>query len=240
MSKEKSKVVSIQELAKAYYSTDYKEYREVMNKANVSKDLQKRVRQKKPEGEFGKRIDFQKQEIRVVKKIAYQLELEAKEQEKNYEQVCKKVNQAEKEFRIAEIAWKKAKKMKEDAEKKQLEMEELLALQMKKLQQMEKMILLHPSATLPALDKKRNSILVCTKFDVERMTFLKFADCVMEAADVDIEVTKEMAEMFVSKQELDSAVEYAKLAIYFWLEDKPYELLYSSEGIKYILDTVWN
>lgn len=238
MSKEQTTVVSIQELVEAYHSTDYRKYREVMKKANVSSELQKTLLKRKEEWRFARRLEFQEEEIELIKKIVWQLGIEARKEEKEYRQVCIELNKAEAIFRHAETAWKRAKKRKEEAENKKKEMEELLEQQSKKLEQMKKFILLHPSATLTALDKKLDSVLVCTKFDVERMKFNKLADCVMDAPDVDLEVTKEMEEKFTSKQELDSAVEYAKLAIHFWLEDKPYELLYNSEGIKYILTTV--
>lgn len=50
-------------------------------------------------------------------------------------------------------------------------MEKLLSVQSKKLEQMKKFVLIHPTATLSTLDDKKDYVLVCTKFDADTMQF---------------------------------------------------------------------
>lgn len=159
-----------------------------------------------------------------------------------YNEANEKLQIIQKLFRTAEKNFNDAKRELSKAERDKNELEKvLLPQQEKKLEEMKKFTLVHLSATLTALDKKRTTVIVCTKFDAEIMRFNKFADCVVDTADDYLpqeDIPYGARGKFNTLQEFYSAIEYVKLVLKYWAEDKSYELLYNSEGIRYILDSL--
>lgn len=94
-----------------------------------------------------------------------------------------------------------------------------------------------------ALENFRNakeSTVVCTKFDVESIKFKLFADIIEETLDFEVlsetDFPADAFSKFSTSKEYTSAIEYVKMVVRYWIENKPFELLYYDDGIKHILN----
>lgn len=238
MSKRQVATINLQELAKAYHATDYRQYRQVMKEAGISNELESRLTKKYEEGRFARSIEFQQEEIEMLEKVLWTVRDKAEVCKKEHERAYQAIQTAQEELRIAQRNFKQISEELEARKQEKEEMEEILLQRYKKLEHMKKFILIHPTASLSAVDKKREGVLVCTKFDSERMNLRRFEDCIMEAVDIELDVPQEYKKRFACHKDWESAVEYVKLVVQFWLEDKPFEALYSSQAIQEMLDTV--
>lgn len=101
-------------------------------------------------------------------------------------------------------------------------------------------ILVHPSARLSAFSTKIGTgILICTKYDSSRLSYRKHVDKIITAQENYKDLIPEDAiNYFESQEEFESAKEYVNLVLQFFFNGDDYELLYNSEGIKYILDSI--
>lgn len=236
--KQEAVTVQLWELVKAYHSTDYRQYRQLMKEAGISNELESRLRNKQEEGRFAKSIEFQQDLIEVVEKSLWERKAKEEACQKEYQATFEAWQTAQEALKVAERNFKQAVEAKEASKREKEEMEEVLLQQSRKLENMKKFVLIHPTASLSALDKRKEGVLVCTKFDSERMNFRRFEDCVIEAADIELDIPQESKKKFASNRDWESAVEYVKLVVQFWLEDKPYEALYSSKEIKEMIEAV--
>ncbi|MGN1297681.1 MAG: hypothetical protein ACI4VH_04575 [Clostridia bacterium] len=158
----------------------------------------------------------------------------------NVERALQQLKKAKKTLADAENALKEARNM-ENAEKAlQSKLETTLLEQTKKLEQIKVFALVHPSATLTALDKKINHTFVLTRYDLKNMNLESFADIIEDTDSnlIDSEIKKEALEKFHNQSNYESAIEYVNMVIKYWIENKPFVLLYNDDGIRYILERI--
>ena len=147
-----------------------------------------------------------------------------------------------KNFQNAKESLEKARGRKNDAVSTNEKQKRTLSVQEKKLEKMGLFVLVHPTATLSALDKKVDSIIVCTRFDVQSMNFEHFADKIEDTSNFEeLNVTdfpEDASSKFSTSKDYASAIEYVKMVARYWVENKPFELLYHDDGVQYILDSM--
>lgn len=252
MKNERGKVVSIQELAKAYNSTNYGAYHLMLEQCGVSAELKKILTKKNDEWRFAKNVERQIEMIEMLEKVVDGLSAKITKVDKKYAEAYERYEKARKLSSTAMRIYKRqianmetarremetARQCKQNNKEDKQQMEAALENNVKKLKQMQMFTLIHPTATITALDKKRDTVLVCTKFDAIIMQFKKFADEVEDTSADEIEIPYGAREKFATEDAFESAVEYVKLVVRYWAEDKPYNLLYNDEGIKYILEEI--
>lgn len=241
MSKEKRKettLVRISDLAKACNSSDYWEVWRLFERENISKELQRMVMGK----QSNKNPNWQQEYIDMIKGSIKAQEEKIAKYEQEYQKAEEQFKKALENFRNAKESLEKAKERKNAAILTNEKQKSELSRQEKKLEKMGCFVLVHPTATISALDKKVGYTVVCTKFDVESIKFKLFADRIEETLDFE-ELSKtdfpaDAFSKFSTSKEYTSAIEYVKMVARYWVENKPFELLYHDDGIKYILDKI--
>ena len=250
MKEKRTAVVTIKDLAEAFNSTDHMAYKNMLKQEGVSDGLKAVLTKPKDKSRYSKNLENQQHEVEVIEKVIFDYEKEAKQHEKECNKACDEYDGAKMKYEAAKRIMERQQRKIEEAEAKihsetmkkkkaeeqKQEMETLLTDSNKKLEQMKKFVLVHPTATLGSLDKSRWSVLIATKFDVMQLRYKRFADEIIDTADDPIYIPEGAREKFETEEEFKSAVEYTKLVVRYWAEDKPYELLYNSEGIKYMLE----
>lgn len=246
----RKRVKCIQELAEAYNATDHQAYRRMIDEMNISGDFAKVLKSKKEDKwRFAKNVERQTQVIEVIEKSIegfgdkivnheenYQVAYAEYERAKKFHDAAVRMQQKQAErMAKAKIKMQMAIKSKANAEADKMIMEQELIDNTNKLNQMKKFTLVHPTATVTAIDKRSQTVLVCTEFDANRMRYRIFADQIIDTSADELDIPYGAEQRFSSEEEFRSAVEYAKLVVRFWAEDKPIDLLYNSEGIQYIL-----
>lgn len=241
-------IASLNDLAEAFKNNDYRAYQTLLRSAKLSKEFTKRLTSKDDTWRKSKSADYQAAAVEIISNVIQNVDEDIKEQEIVCADAGQKLQMAEKALKEAEAKYRDARKYFDNqmSKKKKLEGEKkategLRVQEIKKLEQIRKLTLVHPTATLSSLDKRRETTIICTKIDAKRMGFTRFVDYVFECTDgnlVDKEVLKKVQSELGDLEEFSSAVEYVKMVVRYWAENKEYELLYNSEAIKQMLENL--
>lgn len=218
-------------MERTFYSPNYRAIWALFESEKISKKLQDMAMGKK----MNKDESWQEDYLEIIRDNIEELE----ETIAKYDSLCQ---EAEEAYQKAKATWEKTKQRKAIVEvAKQRDLEKLQKEE-KKLERMKIFVLTHATATLSALNKKIDSIIVCTEFDLERMNFNHFADRIEDTEVFEqllkSDIPKDAVSKFESVEEYVSAIHYVRMVVQYWSEDKPFELLYHDEGIKYILDSM--
>lgn len=253
MNREKKwiELTSIEDLAEIYNTTNSSDYKKLIEMLDLSKQLKNIFLNSNGEMRFIKNVEGEKKEMRIVEERLHLLTKSEIKSQTECERAENKVKCAENLMKVAQLAMreaqeelKKQQRQKEQIGKEKEDWEKLVMRQKKRLKQMSTYLLVHPTASFKTLDKKRNSLIVCTKFDKNRLHFKRFADWVMDTADDEFEVEKKIRQdkeargKFYSDKDFESAIHYVKMVVHFLVNDKEYALLYNSTGIKYLLSQI--
>ncbi|MCI9063977.1 MAG: hypothetical protein HFJ17_05195 [Clostridia bacterium] len=229
----------ILDLARAYGSKDHRAYQKLIESLRLSKQFKGMLTAGKDDFRFAKNQAHQEETIDVIENEIWKKQDEVKEHEASYKDAISEVSRIQKMLEAAEKKAKETKCKMDKAKRDKEDLSKLLSQQKKREENMKKFTLVHPTATLTALDKKSDTVIVCTKFDAERMDFSKFADIIVETTGENLpsdDIPHEIKKDFVSLEAYISALHFVELIIMYWAEDKPYETLYNSPGIDYILN----
>lgn len=234
--KEELTTNTLQDFVDAYKAADYRAGQRLIEKSEVSGQLRNMLMGKNEE-RFAKNVRFQEEQLEVMEKAIQQERDKIQQCRNERAKACEKLKEAQKAFRAAQAEVDKQEQRLRETERNVGEMEKRLHKEEKRLEQMKRFTLVHPTATLTSIDKRKETVIVCTKFD---MSLKGFADLIFVSDDdfAENDIPKDARERFGTIQEYISAIEYVKMVIHYWAEDKPYEALYNSEGIKYILDSI--
>lgn len=244
----KKEVVTIQDLANAYHSKDHLAYRNLINNSGISKQLKGTLIQRQGEKHITKNPNLQEQYIENIKSRIHEQNEEMEQIEYAFQNAQKKLKKAqavlkkEKFLKMVQDDVKKQEQRKNLAQSDKHKLEETLSKEEKKLKKMKIFALVHPTATVNALDKNSETTIVCTKFDSDNMQYGIFADIIANTSKEDFferEILEDARKKFSSKEEFQSAIEYVKLVFEYWANDRQYKLLYNSEGINYILEKIF-
>ncbi len=251
MKKKTTETFRLSDLAKMKKAKDHRLYQETVDSAPIGDGCKRlflkkngsnpRPRNRKWQEEFIQMLESQKEEkdalienMRIDLTGLGELMNMAKAE---YEDVLAELKESELKLKKAQIRYEQFRKKltAQINEKKMLEQE--IANEHKRLEQMEQILLLHPSASVTSLDKRCGHTIVCTAFD--QMDCCGVEDLVEDTTILDLfeeNVPEEIKDMFSSEREFYSAIEYTKLAlVYFVEEDKAPKLLYDSNGITELL-----
>lgn len=235
------KVSTVRKLAKAFKDTNHMAYRELIKSAKLSKEMSQKLFKKNDKPDLPKEIKHQEEMIELIKEAII---------EKEAAEIALDRQRQELEERIAELETKLSALKETFAQMNQLmskinEDEAILqqefSKQSKKLDKLNRFSLIHPTATLTALDKaSATTILVASKTDVEYLGFDRFADLIIDTDEAFVltleAIPDDISKMFETKRELKSALAYTELVYKFWAEDKEFDMLYNHEGIKKLIE----
>ena len=248
----REKIKYLQELAEVYNSKNYGAYRQVIEQIGLSGEFKKILMKRNDEWRYAKNVERQMEMLEMLEKVIEGLKAKVMKIGADYDKAKEEYEKAKKKYDIAtriqkfqEEKMAKAKRKMEEVNRHKItikndinEMENALKQNEKKLKKMQRFTLIHSTATLVGIDKRHETVLVCTKYDVERMKFDRFVDEVEDTSFYDLDIPYGAREKFATEQEFESAIEYVKLVIRYWAEDRPYDLLYNCEGIKYMLEEI--
>ena len=248
MKKEKESLRLI-DLAKARKSSDHRLYKETIVSASIGDDCKRLLLKQNGSKPRPRNVQWQKEFIEMLEtqkefndKLFEDMRMGLIGYDERMNMARADYEDALEELEEAEIKLKKAQKEYELFRKKmtaqaseQKMLEQEIANEHKRLEQMEQILLLHPSATLTALDKKCGHTIVCTSYD--KVDCCGVADTIVDTTNVDLveDVPEKVKGMFSSERELKSAIEYVKLVLVYFIEDKDSQLLYDSQGITDLL-----
>ena len=236
--KEIPPVATLYDLAGAYKCRDKYAYRRLLENAKVSDNFKKRMTTKKAKGKRYKNPIFQEEEIKVLKNAICDLDTEIKKQESDCKEAEETVRIAAEELRKANQVLKEKKERLASLSSKKSLIQNCTKEEERKLEKMMNFTLVHPTATLSSLDKKHETTIVCTKFDIDTMKFAKFVDLTYDCEEnlISEEEFKQIREEFETVEQFISAFEYVKMVAKYCVEDWKCELLYNSPSIKHMLD----
>lgn len=240
-------VIRICDLANAYQQS-YVDYLMLLEVLDISTEYKSMLASINDDWRTERKISHHEEQITELTVEVSQLEEQLEKQEEAVTNAYKELQQAEealkaarKQFEEAQECLYQRKRQKEKLEKKQARKQESLNNHKRNLEKLKKYTLVHRTATLSSLDKKKETTVVCTRYDAEKMGFAKFADYEFHCEDksmLEEYVIQEAKKQVESFEEFASALEYIKMVITFWAENKPYELLYSSKTIKFMIESL--
>ena len=250
MKKKTTETLRLSDLAKMKKAKDHRLYQETIRSMSIDVDCKRlllksngskqRPRNQKWQEEFIQMLESQMSQkneqiegMRIDLTGLGELMNMAKAE---YEDVLAELKESELKLKKAQIRYEQFRKKltAQINEKKMLEDE--ISNEQKRLEQMEQILLLHPSASVTALDKRCGYTIVCTAFD--QMDCCGVEDIVEDTTILDLldeNVPEKIKGMFSSEREFYSAIEYAKLVLTYFIEDKKPQLLYDSLGITELL-----
>lgn len=242
------RVTTLNDLAEAFKQSDYRAYGRLVKASQISAEFTKRLINKDDAWRKSKNADYQAAEVGILDDLIRSIEEKIKKQENPFSDAMEKLQLAKENLKKAEAEYRKAQEnfdnqrekiKKLEVEKK--EIEKLRTLESKKLKQIKKVTLVHPTATLSSLDKCKDTIIICTKFDADRMKFTRFVDAIFDSESenlIEDTVLEEAKKELNSIEEVLSAVEYVKMLAYYWSNNKDYELLYNSKAIQLLINSL--
>ncbi|MCI8471435.1 MAG: hypothetical protein HFJ35_08365 [Clostridia bacterium] len=241
-------IVSLMDLATAFKHNDYRAYGRLVKESKLSEEFTKRLTSKDDSWRKAKDADYQAAEVEILDDVIQNIEEDIEKQKKPSSDASeklqiarKKLKRAEDEYKVAQKYFDEQKANMEKLENDKKEVEALRVQEIKKLKQIKKVTLVHPTATLSSLDKQKDTIIVCTSFDAKRMEFTRFVDRVFDSTEsnlVEDAVLREAEKELNSFEELLSAVEYVNMVFSYWAYNRDYELLYNSKAIQLMLDSL--
>lgn len=232
---------SIYDLARTYQARNHTAYQSLLTAANISRDMKKRLTTKKENWRDKKNPQFQEAEIELSESLLGRIDKQIEEQKNICQSVDEEVKKAQEALQAAMEKFNEQKQKEEDLKKEKKQIESIIAQKKEKLQKMQQLVLVHPTASISAIDKKRENMLVFTRFDLDNMVFSKVVDSVFKYNGEDLlkkEEVEPVREEFETRDEFFSAVAYVEMVVYYYSEGYNYELLYNSKGIKHMLELV--
>lgn len=250
MKKEKESL-RLRDLAKTRNSSNHKLYQETIRSMSLGVDCKRLLLKSNSSKPRPRSAQWQKEFIEMLESQKAQKDVLIEDMRIDLTGLGEltKMAKAEYEDALAELKESELKLIKAQKEYEQFRkkmtaqvneqkmLEDEISNEQKRLEQMEQILLLHPSASVTALDKRCGYTIVCTAFD--QMDCCGVEDVVEDTTILDLfeeNVPEKIKGMFSSEREFYSAIEYTKLAlVYFIEEDKAPKLLYDSKGITELL-----
>lgn len=248
MKKEKESLRLI-DLAKARKSSDHRLYKDTIVSASIGDDCKRLLLKQNGSKPRPRNVQWQKEFIEMLETQKDQKDFLIEDMridliglheimnmaKAEYEDVLAELKEAEIKLRKAKKGYEKFKAEVSALTNEQKMLEDEISNEYKRLEQMNHFLLLHPSATITALDKKCGHTIVCTSYD--KVDCCGVADTIVDTTNVDLveDVPEKVKGMFSSERELKSAIEYVKLVLVYFIEDKDSQLLYDSQGITDLL-----
>ena len=230
-------VLTVMDLAVAFRSPNHLAYRNMLRDTGISSEFQRKLFQEKEKVNYDKFLERHAELSKIVKSAIDEYQENIGDYEKTLEILEQRIKEVETRLDyLRQTAGEiKAKLQKNRNDKDELEKQE------KRLEQMKRYTLVHPTASITAIDKRRDTTIIVSQYDADSMGFDRFADLVIDSEEYcdqeDLVICKGV-QKFNSKEEEMSAIMYVSLVFEFWANDKPFDLLYNHEGIKYILDNL--
>lgn len=249
MKKEKESL-RLRDLAKTRNSSNHRLYKDTIASAPIGNDCKRLLLKQNGNKPRPRNVQWQKEFIEMLETQKDQKDFLIEDMridliglheimnmaKAEYEDVLAELKEAEIKLRKAKKGYEKFKAEVSALTNEQKMLEDEISNEYKRLEQMNHFLLLHPSATITALDKKCGHTIVCTSYD--QVDCCGVADVVEDTAILDLleeNVPEKIKGMFSSEKELYSAIEYAKLVLTYFIEDKKPLLLYDSLGITELL-----
>lgn len=209
-----------------------------LEEQDISKELQKKLL-----GKLGRRgdkdVERQKEYIDMITDSIEKVDETILEYQKDYEKAKKELQVAERNFQQAKKLLEKVARQKEIAINEKQIIKGTLEQEQKRLEKMKLFVLVHPTATMRRIQKKIDSTIVCTRFDADRMNLNYFPDKIEETESfAEIDLPKDAFSKFSSEVEKESAIQYVKMVLAYWADNKRFELLYHDEAIEYMIQSL--
>lgn len=253
--------LTVRDLAEAFNSSNHQEYRNMIDRAGISGKMRQFLLRKAYYIRFQEDCaKFREDRLAIMERSLSEQEAENEEtlnalevSEKELEEAGKSLSQAQRAFNLAQkqLNDEQAKydeilaRYQLNQEKfrrgssKQEDQERLIKEAQKLLREAQNYVLIHSTATLTSVSKKYG-ILVCTRYDSNELHFHKHVDQVIDIPDnsyADL-IPADARNLFGSDEEYNSAIAYIELVLKFFFDGCQYELLYNSDGIKQVLDSI--
>lgn len=104
--------------------------------------------------------------------------------------------------------------------------------------QLEKRILIHPSATLQQIKDHQDGVFIATSIDAKLLSTIGCVDCIFKSSKEEsmIEILPpSITNSERDEEEINSLISYADMVIHYYLESKDFVALFSNEEIAAIL-----
>ncbi|MCI8309376.1 MAG: hypothetical protein HFJ45_04080 [Clostridia bacterium] len=237
---------TLRDLAEAYNSPNHLLYRKKVAKLNVSDLLKQKLYQKRrADLLFTKNAKIQEEEIEHTEKTISE---EEEKIAKNSKELDKYIKRMKKISRVLEELNARISRIKQEMKESESYLgilKDTRTAQERKLDQMRIYTIVHPTATITALDKKKDTNIIVSKFDADQMRFERIADYVddgensIEREDI---LPFVIPSMFESEKDMESAICYVQVAYKYFVNygRSAFCPLYNHEGIKYILNSIMN
>ena len=253
--------ITIRELASAFNSENHLEYRQLIDSAHLPTKMRQFLLRKQYYIRFQEDCaQFRENQLAVMENMLseqtakVEASLNALEvSEKEVESARKELAEAQRAYQSAfirltnqqDIYDKALAKHRQNQDcfnrgsTKQEDQERLVKKAQKLLKEAQNYVLIHSSATVSSISKKVG-ILVCTQHDADELHFHKHVDQVIDIPEnnyADL-IPDNARTFFGSDEEFESAIAYVELVLKFFFESRQYELLYNSDGIDKLLNSV--
>lgn len=177
----------------------------------------------------------------LVDKTIDELKFSAEQKKQEEVRAQVEVDRAKEKLDSARKAFEKAKAKLESAKKATAYAEEAVAKteavyhhEMERLENMDKIILLHPSAVLSQLERYGDYRIIVSYVDEPVFKRLGLVDEIFDkekASEIGVEVDN----LGIPEEEISSKIAYAQMVAWYWLKDIPCELVYADQTIAKIL-----
>ncbi len=253
--------ITIRELASAFNSENHLEYRQLIDSAHLPTKMRQFLLRKQYYIRFQEDCaQFRENQLAVMENTLSEqtAEVEAslnalEVSEKEVESARKALVEAQHAFRLAQNKLNEQQATYDQAlathqqnqdrfnrgSVKQEDQERLIKEAQKLLKEAQNYILIHSSATVSSVAKKAG-ILVCTRHDADELHFHKHVDQVIDIPESNYAdlIPDNARSLFDSNEEFESAIAYVELVLKFFFEGGQYELLYNSDGIDKLLNSI--
>lgn len=255
------KTLTVRDLAKAFNSQNHQEYRQMIDSAALPAKMRQFLLRKQYYIRFQEDCaKFRENRLATMQNSLAEQEAEVEASLEALEVSDKDLEKARKSLADAQHAFRLAKKRLDEQQtiydeaferhqknqerfrrnsNKHEDQERLIKEAEKLLREAQNYVLIHSSATLSSISKK-SGILVCTRYDANELHFHKHVDQIIDISEETYSdlIPVNVRELFNSEEEYNSAIAYVELVLKFFFDGGQYELLYNSEGISKLLNTI--
>lgn len=240
--KKETPMVSLYNLVEAYHNNDRNAYNRLLKNSRISEEFKKQLTTEKDTWRKAKNPTVLEDAVKKLQNSIEQLDEEICLQNDLYMTSYEKFEVMKEKLRLAEETIIMHQKQIEELKKQKDMAQNLMNGIEDNLQTIKKYTLVHPTASISSLDKRRKTTIVCTNFDMQNMKFTKFVDyvfhCDEDVLKLESEELDQMREEFSTFEEFLSALEYVKMVVTYWIHEQEYEVLYNSKGIKHMLEKI--